>query len=395
MFYIKLLILKIKKMLRSLPGILAGALALCLIAGVFAYAGGKLIYGEQTVVKQRVGVVYPEDDKYIGIALGMVKNIDSVRSICTFENVADENTALEMLKAGELNAAVILPGRFIQDIVHGVNTPARIIMPKDSELYAEVFRSLADNGISMLADVQSAVQASFYASEGKDYKALEEKNDDFNMMYMDIFLPREKLFAYKSVSAAGDLSITEYYAVMAIVVFMLLCGMCLAFVTGTENKALYASARRRGIGRFALFAADNAAVLVFYLLLSAALAAALYAAGIDIRADFLALFIAVFLLSALVSGIYTVFSPWSGAMVLFVLTLVSAFVGGAVLPAAFLPEAIARYTPYSIVYVVFDALSNFVRDGFVFGSMPVWLVMLAVIYSAVFVVQSAREACEV
>ena len=79
MFFIKLTLLKIKRMLRFLPGVLAGALALCFIMGIFAFGADKFIYKENTVVKQQVGVVRPEEDKYIDIALEVWYDINNER----------------------------------------------------------------------------------------------------------------------------------------------------------------------------------------------------------------------------------------------------------------------------------------------------------------------------
>ena len=395
MFFIKLTLLKIKRMLRFLPGVLAGALALCFIMGIFAFGADKFIYKENTVVKQQVGVVRPEEDKYIDLALNLLKNIKSVETICDFSYVDNEEAALEMLENGELDAAVILPYHFIQDIVHGKNTPAKVIMPENSGLYAKVFKDLADNGIGMLADVQAAVQGAYYAVDDKDSLLLEEKNQDFNMVYFDIFLPREELFRERQVSASDVLSLSKYYGIMAVIVIMLLCGMCLGFTIGGENKAFAEAVKRKGMGRAVLFAANNITVIVFYIMLTAVVMGGVYAAGTDMRFDIGAIALAVILISALVCGIYTVFSPWAGALILFVITLVSAFVGGAVLPEAFLPDSVAHFTCYSPVYVLFDCLSNIFTKNFVFGSWAVYFITLVGIYAVTFLVQIYREVADV
>ncbi len=394
MFFIKLTLFKIKRMLRFLPGITAGALALCFIMGIFAYGANKLIYKENAVDKQVIGVVRPEEDKYIDLVLGMVKNIESVESICEFTYVNDEATALEMLNSGELDGAVILPYRFIQNIVYGENVPARVILPENSSLYSRLFKDLADNGIGMLADVQAAVQAGFYSTEGEDNKALDEKVKDYNMMYLNIYLPRGELFKNENVSASGTLSIGEYYGIGAISVILLLSGTCLAFVTGNENKSFESILKRRGIGKVALFLADNIMVMVFYILLYALIIAGLYIGGIDFSFNITAAFLSLVLISLIVSGVYTVFSAWAGALVLFVFVLVSAFVGGAVLPEAFLPESVAFFTGYSPVYIIYGLLSAFLTEELAV-SFGIYSAMVAGIYAFVVGVQLFREVKEV
>ncbi len=391
MFFVKLTLFKIKRMLRFLPGVLAGALALCFIMGIFAYGANHLIYKETAVVKQQIGVVRPENDKYIDLALGMVKNVESVDALCEFSYIDDEQTALKMLEEGKLNGVVVLPYRFIQDIVHGKNTPARVFLPKNSELYGKLFKDLADNGIGMLADVQAAVQAGFFAVEGKDNHILEAKTDDFNMMYFEIFLPREKLFREKSVSASGNLTVSEYYGVMAVSVLCLLVGICLAFITGGESEALKSLLKRNGVGKYVLFIVDNITLIFFYFIIFVLIYVGFYFAGIELRFNFSAIALSIVLVAALVSGIYNIFQSWSGALVLFVIVVISAFVGGAVLPQAFLPEVVARFTPYSPVYILFALMQNTLTDGFTFSLWFTYGVMLAIIYGLVFFVQLFRR----
>jgi hypothetical protein len=381
-------------MLRFLPGIMAGALALCFIVAIFAFGANKLLYTENTVDKQLVGIVRPEGDKYIDLAVNMVKNIESIDAMCEVKYVNDESLAIDMLRDGELDAIIILPERFVQDIYHGVNTPATVILPDKSELYGKVFKGLADDSIGMLANVQAGMEASYYATEGEDYDLLVEDNMDFNLMFLDIFLSREDVIKEESVSASGSLSLAQYYGVMAVCVVMLLCGMCLAFVIGGEDVCMRESLKRRGAGRIALFVGNNVTVLVFYVILTALLLFGALAAGVELRFDFGAIALAILLVSALVSCVYTLFSPWAGALILFVVTMVSAFVGGAVMPPAFLPEQIMPMVNYSVVQLMFKCLSNVFTKEFVLEGKAIYVVETALIYIVTLFVEKVREVTE-
>lgn len=388
MFFMRLTIIKIKRMLRFLPGILAGALALCIISGILAFCASSLLYKGETVDKQQVGVVYPEGDRYIPLVLDMLENMDSVASVSDFVRIEDEQTALGMLESNELDAAVILPERFVQGVYHGDDVRARVILPRAGGVYTQLFKGLADNGMRMLTAVQSGIQAAGYAAEG-DYSP-----DDMDMTFLGLFMQRERLFAQRSISASGSLETSEYYIAMAAATVLLLTGMCLAFALGGENSCLRQMLKSRGIGRMSVFIADNITAFVFYAAVLALVMGGFLAAGMDIRVDIPALFLAIVLLSAFVAAVYSVFSPWSGALVLFVITLISAVAGGAVLPAAFLPEGLAYVGSFGPVYLIFSLIANIFYDSFTFEGVAAYAALLIFIYALAAAVNLYREVTE-
>ncbi len=385
MFFIRLTIIKIKRMLRFLPGILAGALALCVISGILAFGASSLLYDGESVDKQQIGVVYPEDDRYIPIVIDMLENMDSVSALSDFVNIRDEKTALDMIEKGELDAAVILPGGFVQDVYNGKDVAARVILSESGRVYTGLFKGLADNGMTMLSSVQSGIQAAVYAGYS---------SDDMDMTFLGLFMQRERLFAQRSVSAAGSLETIEYYICMAVSTVLLLTGICLANAIGGENTFFRQLLKTRGLGRMAIFLADNITVFVFYLGIFVLVIGGFFAGGMEIRVDIPALLLALVLVSAIVTWVYSVFSSVSGALVLLAVTLFSAAAGGAVLPAAFLPEELAAVGGYCPVYIVFSLISNIFYDSFSFDRFAIYAVLMAVIYLSAIVVNIYREVRE-
>lgn len=385
MFFIRLTIIKIKRMLRFLPGILAGALALCVISGILAFGASSLLYDGESVDKQQIGVVYPEDDRYIPIVIDMLENMDSVSALSDFVNIRDEKTALDMIEKGELDVAVILPGGFVQDVYNGKDVAARVILSGSGGVYTGLFKGLADNGMTMLSSVQSGIQAAAYAGYS---------SEDMDMTFLGLFMQRERLFAQRSVSAAGSLETIEYYICMAVSTVLLLTGICLANAIGGENTFFRQLLKTMGLGRMAIFLADNITVFVFYLGIFVLVIVGFFAGGMEIRVDIPALLLALVLVSAIVTWVYSVFSSVSGALVLLAVTLFSAVAGGAVLPAAFLPEELAAVGGYCPVYIVFSLISNIFYDSFAFDRFAVYAVLMAVIYLSAIAVNIYREVRE-
>lgn len=108
--------MELKRALRRLPHILAGAAVLVVLMGAAALLAGKLLYGGQAVERIPVGVVLPEEDALAGQAMRMVSSLESVKSLCDFTYI-EEEAAGEKLKKGELFAVLKMPDGFIQDIM--------------------------------------------------------------------------------------------------------------------------------------------------------------------------------------------------------------------------------------------------------------------------------------
>jgi hypothetical protein len=104
--------------------------------------------------------------------------------------------------------------------------------------------------------------------------------------------------------------------------------------------------------------------------------------------------LALLLVSAVVSCIYTLFSPWAGALIIFAVTMVSAFVGGAILPPAFLPEQIMPVVNYGVVHLMFECVSSVFGKSFVFEGRYIYIAIMAGLYVLTLAVECAREVSE-
>ena len=130
--------MELKRALKRLPHILAGAAVLVVLMGAAALLAGKLLYGGQAVERIPVGVVLPEEDALAGQAMRMVSSLESVKSLCDFTYIEEEATG-EKLKKGELYAFLKMPDGFIQDIMSGVNTPVTVILPENAGAESRIF----------------------------------------------------------------------------------------------------------------------------------------------------------------------------------------------------------------------------------------------------------------
>ena len=90
--------------------------------------------------------------------MGVVSELESVKSICDFEYMNKEE-CLDKLNAGKLYAVMEVPEGFVQDIMNGTNTPVKILLPRGTGLESRIFKELTDAGASTLGAGQAGIYA--------------------------------------------------------------------------------------------------------------------------------------------------------------------------------------------------------------------------------------------
>ena len=98
LFYLKL---ELKRALKCLPLMAAGAAVLMFFMGAAALLAGKALYGGQAAGRITVGVALPENDILAKQVTSMLSSLESVKSICDLSYMSREE-CLEGMENGEL-----------------------------------------------------------------------------------------------------------------------------------------------------------------------------------------------------------------------------------------------------------------------------------------------------
>lgn len=366
-FFIKLFIVELKRLIKLLPRLAAGALVLCAAAAALSFGAVGLLNKTNSISRAEVMLVMPKEDNYLSIALDMLKNMESTASLCDFRQTLSQDEAVNAVKNGDACAAVIFPNNFIRDVVNGKNTPVQIVLDANSSINNVLFRDLADSGCNMLAAVQAGIYTVQRAYESQRGKSLDKNNlNEINMTYVSFVMSREKYYYDISASATGDMTPMQYYISMGIVLVLLLSGMCMGSFMLGGSKAFYEKVRFVCGGMdFAAVLAKQLCIFLFYCLLLSACLLAVRLFGMELRLDFAAMGIVLWLAAALTAFIYKAADNIAaGALLIFLFTAVAGFVGGAFLPSGLLPYILREISPYSPVNAMAMCLSSLFRQGF-------------------------------
>lgn len=240
-----LLKLNIKRSFRALAQLVFGAAALIFLVSAVAFCGNRYLYGTFADMSDdftfSVAVIMEDDstlaDKVVDGILGM----SEVNSTIDF-HFTDEKTAINMLEAGEILAALVIPKDTAYNIVHGINTPMTIIFPENSGFEAVIIKEVADAAATVLSSSQAGIYSIYDFYELHDAAAhIDDALTRMNMKYINLVATGNSMFDETTVTATGSVPLMTYYICGGIVLFALLFGInCYSFL---QNMPIHTSKR--------------------------------------------------------------------------------------------------------------------------------------------------------
>lgn len=367
-FLLNVIKIEIKRVLRFLPHIMAGALALCFIIGIISFSASKLLYEEKNKNKVNIALSMPKDENSAKLMISILKDMKSIKENCNFIEVNSEEAAYEMVENSDAYGAIIIPKHFVKDILDGTNTPATVVLPDKSSIEAMLIKDLIDAGTKSLASAQAGIYA--IADEYEEIfneRLTKELQDSINIKYFDHTLARESYFKHKVISATGDLTVFQYYICSGIVLFMLLLGMSFSKALSPNSSAFYEKLKPYGISKGIIILNRIISIFVVYIIISFIIFG-IYAAisnyfGLEIlnfKAKDHILFLFVILCAAsFIVSIFTVAgSQISGSLLLFIITIAMNYISGGFIPTVFLPKAIQSLAPYMLTNILAKQVGN-------------------------------------
>lgn len=382
--------LQLKRTCKNLLYFLAGAIVLAVLLGTIAFSASKVLYGDAAVGRITVGVVLPRDDMVAAKALSMLSSMDSVKSICDFVYL-EETKGRQQLETGELYALMVAPDGFVQDIMRGINTPVTVIFPRNPGMEALIFKELTDAGARTLSVAQAGIYGAdeFCQIHGM-VDSIPQVEAALNSLYMGYALPREDYFRNYKVSAAGDVTMIQYYGISAMVLLLLLCGIPAASIVKPERQVLQQKLKMIGIGRGTIVLARMAAVAFLLLLVLGLTAGILMGMGVlEFRWSLagLGMLICLAVAAMVVFAYEAAGSQIAGVMLVFLASVTMMFLSGGFIPTVFLPQGFVKLSSWMPSTLLIHAMKFFLVEG-ISVIMVVKLSLLAVgFYGAAVVVR--------
>lgn len=395
--------LQAKSALLMLPKIFLCMAIFTVLLVSAGFGAVRLLSNNQSLFFFKIAVALPEDDKLVNTAFNIVANMDSLEGYCEFIET-DIYTAREMLEKGEIYGIIEIPEGFVEDVLYGVNTPAKIIIPDGTGIETLLFRAVLNAGSDTLAFVQSGIYAVMdtYDKYGISAEETNKANEDLNMEYIQFFFNRGSFFDREELSATGSVDLTEYYICSGILLLMLFTGMTLGGFITLESSGLITNLSRNNI--------KPAYVMLVKLLITSIIYCVIFLLLIFIAQPFIAdaelfedalleltplnIFIFFICASSVAAFLQMCFSFGGNgiyaALLIFALNIIMAFASGYILPGAYLPDslaAIGKFLPTGIWHSLMEGLYS----GENFSIPMLWALIYAGMFYTISVINTNRR----
>lgn len=379
--------LEYKKSIKVLLKTFSSTLIMLLLVIMSVLAVSYFAFQSRIFQPVKVAMVIPEEQENVKMITQAVATMESVKSICEFVYVEEEE-ARELLSEGELQAAIVLPEDFYEDVNNGYNTPLTIYVAEDASLNQQVFQELLSDGVSLLQTSESGVYSMLYT--GREYSAelsQREIGDVVSKRYIEEVFYRTRIFGKSVYSPLGEMDAYEYYFTAAVTVFLLMAGMNFNFLYRRQTRAVEDKLQIAGVGPVRISLVKIAVMGNVLWLLGAGIYAAACFILNQMGKSFL-IFDAMTLvylipqclaIAAYFHMLYMLSGKsGQGAVVVFSANIFMILCSGAIVPVSYLPEIAGRIG----TYLPLNFWNQYGAETF-FGEMSTGLLLVQAAFIAV------------
>lgn len=259
----------LKRITHYAAGLAISACILLVLFTLLALKADDIIYSRADNQPLEIGIVMSADSSYAQMAYATIEDMDSYRASCHFTEVADKNTANDMLESGQLFAFIYVPDNIISDIMDGTNTPVEVYYSDNRSMDTFVLNDLFRSTSSMLGISQAAIYS--VQAIGRDMQLPEPAqstlSDDINTLFLSEVLNRTSIYVTSEINATRTGSTRDFYVSASIILIMLLCGTIFVPYILNVPDAFVTRLRTFGIGRTGRFLSSFISVYIWDVIL--------------------------------------------------------------------------------------------------------------------------------
>lgn len=364
-----------------------GATALIFLVSAVAFCGNKFLYGALSEMSSEnkfpVGIIMEDESKLAKTVSDALLNMRAVNENLDIK-FTEKETAIEMLKDGEIIAAIHIPEDTAHNIVTGTNTPMTIIFPENSGFEAVIIKELADSVTTMLGSAQAGIYSIYdFYNENETADHIDDALLRMNLKYINIAATGNGMFDKTVVTATGSVPLMTYYICGALVLFILLFGIncfnCRLSLSSYSSKRLSLSGTSligQGLSSYistalgqltAIAIVATPAVFIMKMF-------KLKLEGPAVMGLILTIPIFILISSAFVYLISSITEYVTGQiMITFFVTIIMCFISGCFIPTAMLPDILKIISKFMPAYYMINFSSSFLSGSFDVNSLIISL----------------------
>ncbi len=377
-----LFFLQLKRALKTVPRIVAGAIIPLFLAGMAVFFAQKIHLKNTDTVLSPVALVNYDSDTYLDLILPMITESEATGNFSFVK--MNETDAMDALASGTVCAVLVFPQHMFEGILDSTNIPAKLYLPGGDSFPSLLIGKFAEAGALTLGSAQAGIYAAtdLYRTYGIT-EHLSEIYYDINTTNLKYALSREAVFSVKSTNAIGELSFIEYYGCTLFLCLLLFFGSGMGSFLGTPApKTFSEQLRRNGMGALSMELSLFLPLFLFYLVSTFLLG--------GIAQHILPTFTLngstglLLLCTTLCFSVFTqlIFSfaknAGRGLLLLTFLGLLMILIAGGFLPYAFLPKSFPRISTFLPLSACLTGLRKTVS-----GTLHLWDIIIPLFHAGI------------
>lgn len=345
-----LFFLQLKRALKAVPRLIAGAILPLFLAGMVIFLTQKYNSNTANTTTAPIALVNHDSERYLDFLLPLITETEAASSFSFL--FMEEEEAMSALQNNTVCAVLVFPAEMFSGILDSTNIPARLYLADGNSFSSLLVAKYAEAGSLTLGSSQAAIYtaADLYSTYGITGH-LSDLFIDINTANLKYALNREAAFSAKAATATGTLSLSEYYGCTLFVCLFLFFGAGMgSFLVTPAPHTFSDQLRRNGVSAFLLEASLFLPLVLFYLcygFLLYGIASLFLPALCFTGASILFLVCMALCFAACTQLVFSLFGDAGRGLLGFCFFgLLMLLVGGGLLPFAFLPRFFSALTPF-------------------------------------------------
>ncbi len=352
--FLRLAHANLKRLKSYIVPIIASVLILLISCGTLGYFISENLYKKEEISKITLAYYFPIDDElsYNLIGLSFFENLESVKNTTQLVQASTIEEGKAMVKNGDAEYFVIIPENFFSGIMYGDNPSIEIIIKEQSSVTAHMINELFLSYARYLGVAQASVYSALDTARAHNLspEEIERIQNKVNTTFLDRALNKDNYtLKITAINQNGLTLINRYLASAAMLSIFLAAVLFMPLLKGF-NKGIINCLSSNNIHQLHILACNfiTTSVVLYMAYIPCHIALSIYNKSFNIK-GFL-IIIPVILIMALFITLIAYISKniFTANIILLCFIILVSYIGGGILPKAFLPsivQAISQYLP--------------------------------------------------
>jgi len=362
--FLKLVHANLKRLKSYIVSILTSVLLLLVSCGAIGYFISENLYKKENTTKITLAYYLPQDEdlSYNLIGLSFFENLESVKDTAQLVQVSTIYEGKAMVETGAAEYFVIVPENFFSGIMYGDNPPIEIIIKENSSTTAHVINELFLSYARYLGVAQASVYSALdILHENKlPTEAVGQIQDRVNATFLDRALNKDNYSVTVSAINQNEISLLNHYLASATMISLFFVAVIFMPLLKGYNKGITQELHSRKINILHIFTCNLfTCILALYIAyLPCYIGLSIFSKNLNI-AGLITIIPILLIMSVLIVTIaFLAKNVFSANLVLLCTIIIIAYIGGGLLPDAFLPSAVRTLSEYMPGKYMIDTIAK-------------------------------------